>query len=479
MRRLLGALVLLLASGLPAAHGQVIARHDSLRSAAGIVAPAASSTHGTLRAWANDHRLQVLDRHHAFGDRFYDRGVFRRITPKMDREYAIDLLSYGFSPIQDYQWARLESGMRMRMGSIVRAKWDIRTEFKHNARLADRHSLQIDAVMRQAPPAERSFVEIGYNWEVAPHHHVGVRHTLTQYKPDFDGSIFYQYGNDWRGKARAELTVQNAYNNFIFDVLGTHPKDEPYVRSYRRQPMLAQIALASPARYPLRAELYAGWQPQSAYVMQSERDSTMRYRDRKTLHYLGALAEYDVGPMTVGLMYQRDASTLDREGLRRGVTSDYRTEQRFERGGGYVIGSWWKLRGEAWFFLEDYYDRQRGEDFQLSTLDGPIDWTEYRKHYRVRVSYIPQPTGVYAALEYLALSRRLNHEAASQMASQWTRNWYTLGPSNYRTTAMLGYRFGRGAFTLGINYDLDGDRTFKDPAAKRFDNGFFRFSLAW
>jgi len=478
MRLLLGALALLLAL-VSAAHGQVTARHDTLTSGAGIVAPSPSSMHGTLRAWANDHRLQVLDRYNAFGDRFYDRGAFRRITPRMDREYAIDLISYGFTPVQDYQWARLRSGMRMRMGSIVRAKWDIRTEFKHNARLADRHSLQIDAVTRQAPPAQRSFVEVSYDWEVVSRHHIGVRHTFTQYKPGFDASVFYQYGNDWQGKARAELTVQNAYNNVIFNVLGTHPKDEPYTRSYRQQPVLAQVALASPARFPLRAELYAGWQPRSAAVMQAQKDSTMRYRDRMTLHYLGALAEYDLGPMTVGLMYQRDASALDRRGLRRGVTSDYRTEQRFGRSGGYLIGSWGPLRGEAWFFLEDYYDRQRGQDVQLSTLDGSVDWTEYRKHYRVRISHVPRPTGVYAALEYLALSRRLNGAAASQVASQWTRHWYTLGPSNYRTTAMLGYRFGRGAFTLGINYDLDGDRTFKSPSAKRFDNGFFRFSLAW
>ena len=44
---------------------------------------------------------------------------------------------------------------------------------------------------------------------------------------------------------------------------------------------------------------------------------------------------------------------------------------------------------------------------------------------------------------------------------------------------MLGYRFKKGAFLIGINYDLDGDYHFKDPTAKRFDNGFFRFAISW
>jgi len=441
--------------------------------------PSSEATHATLEGWASQRRRQMLDQHHAYGDQFYDRGVFRHITPLTDREYALDMATYRFSPVQDHAWSQIDTGMRLRMGSIVRAKWAMLAEIKHDAPLADDHSLQVDAVLRQDGRAQRAFLEFGYQWDVASRHHVGVRHTVTQYKPDFDASIFYRYTNEQLGAARLEMTVLDPYNNFVFDVLGVHEKDDPLEQSYTTQPYLAQLNVESPDRYDLRGELRVGWQPRGTLVVQSQSDSSRRYRDRTRTHYLGALVEYDFDVVTAGLLYQRDQSVLDRQGLRTGVTSDYRTEQRMHRAGGFLIGSWWKFRGEAWAFVGDYHDYQRGTDFSLSTVDDRLEWTAPRQRYRVRLSYVPEPTGVYGAVEYLALKRDLNDAAADRMARQWTENWYRLGPSNYRATAMLGYRFGRGAVLLGINYDLDGDTTFKTRSPKRFDNGFFRFSLAW
>ena len=446
---------------------------------ANVVIPASGVTHATLEGWASRRRRQMLDQHHAYGDRFYDRGVFRHITPQTDREYAIDMATYRFSPVQDHAWSRIDTGMRLRMGSIVRAKWAMLAEIKHDAPLADDHSLRVDAVLQQDGRAQRAFLEFGYQWDVASRHHVGLRHTVTQYKPDFDASIFYRYAHEAFGSARLEMTVLDPYNNFVFDVLGVQEKDDPYEKSYSTQPYLAQLSVASPDRYALRGEVRVGWQPQGRLVVQSQSEPSVRYRDRTRAHYVGALLEYDFDPVTAGLVYQRDQSTLDRAGLREGVTSDYWTEQRMHRAGGFLVGSWGRLRGEAWAFVGDYYDRQRGTDFSLSTIDAPLHWTAPRQRYRVRLSYVPEPTGVYGAVEYLALKRDLDDAAADRMARQWTGNWYRLGPSNARTTFMLGYRFEKGAVVLGINYDLDGDLTFKNRSPKRFDNGFFRFSLAW
>jgi len=441
--------------------------------------PSAEATHATLEGWASRKRRQMLDQHHAYGDAFYDRGVFRHITPQTDREYAIDMATYRFSPVQDHAWSRVDTGMRLRMGSIVRAKWAMLSEIKHDAPLADDHSLRIDAVLQQDGRAQRAFLEFGYRWDVASRHHVGVRHTVTQYKPDFDASIFYRYTHEALGTARLEMTVLDPYNDFVFDVLGVHEKDDPLEQSYSAQPYLAQLSVESPDRHDLRGELRAGWQPRGTLVVQSQSDASRRYRDRTRVHYLGALVEYDFDVVTAGLLYQRDQSLLDRKGLRDGVTSDYWTEQRMHRAGGFLVGAWGNLRGEAWAFVGDYRDEQRGTDFSLSTLDDRLDWTVPRRRYRVRLSYVPEPTGVYGAVQYLALRRDLNDAAADRMARQWTGNWYRLGPSNYRTTFMIGFRFGKGAVVLGINYDLDGDLTFKNRSPKRFDNGFFRFSLAW
>jgi hypothetical protein len=399
----------------------------------------------------------------------------------MDREYALDMVNYRFSAFETEAWRRLDSGLRLRGGSIVRAKWAFVTELKHTARLADNHTLRIDATLQQDATAERSLLELSYDWRIDGPHHVGVRHTFSQYKPDFDASFYYQYGSSSTGRVRAEVTLLNAYSDLIFETLGVTAKDEPFVRSYQRRPYLGRVALETPARFPLRAELHAGWQPESELWVQSQTDPAYRYRDRKASHFVGALVEYNAGPVTGGVMVQRDKSFLDRLGKGAAVTSDYRTAQRFQRGGAFLLGRWGPFVGEAWFFLEEYYDRQVGDDFDLSTISRSMNYTEYRKNYRVRLAYVPSPTGFYGRVAYLAMSRRLG-ETPWVMGNEWTNHWYGLAPSNYRVSTVVGYRFQRGAVELGINYDLDGDEHFKAGPSyekKRFDNGYLRFIIAW
>jgi hypothetical protein len=352
---------------------------------------------------------------------------------------------------------------------------------KHTTALADHHTLRIDATLQQDATAQRSLLEFSYDWQVDGPHHVGVRHTISQYKPDFDASVYYQYGTSATGRVRAEFTLMDAYHDFIFKTLGVSEKDETYVRNYQQRPYLGRIALQTPARYDLRAELHAGWQTESAMVVQSQFNSDYRYKDREAAHFVGALVEYNAGPITGGLIFQRDKSSLDRRGLRVAVTSDYSTTQRFQRGGAFLLGTWGPLVGEAWFFLEDYYDRQEGDDFSLSTISRSMNYTEYRKNYRIRLAYLPSATGFYGSIEYLAMSRRLGPKPWI-MGNEWTNHWYSLAPSNYRVSNVVGYRFGTGAVEVGINYDLDGDEHYKaepDYEKKRFDNGFVRFVLSW
>lgn len=215
--------------------------------------------------------------------------------------------------------------------------------------------------------------------------------------------------------------------------------------------------------------------------MQEQAAPSYRYRDEETAHYVGGPLEYNYGPVTTGLIAQRDFSRLDRQGLRSAVTSDYETEQRFQRAGAFAIGSWRSFRVEGWFFLEDYYDREHGSDFSLSTIDQSMDYTEYRKNYRFRVAYVPNETGWYGSVEYLGMSRRLGSRPWI-LGNQWTNHWFRLAPSNYRLANVVGYRFGDGAVAFGINYDRDGDEHYKagpDYKKKRFDNGYLRFSWSW
>lgn len=475
-----GALILLAAVLSPPIQAQPLAS-DSLVQPAEALAPDGSSLHVSLAGWEHRHRRMVLDRRHAYGDLTYDRGVFRHITPDMDTEYPLDMATYRFDPLETTAWTQMDSGLRLRVGSVVRAAWAFVTEVKHTAALAPNHSLRIDATLQQDGAAQRSLIEFSYDWNISGPHHAGVRHTISQYKPDFDASFYYQYGTGPTGRIRAEMTVLDPYHDLIFQTLGVDKKDENFVRSYEQQPYMGRVVLETPSRFPLRAEVYAGWQPGSELVVQSIADSKYRYRDQESFHYIGALLEYSNGPLTGGLVFQRDRSSLDRLGLRSGVTSNYQNAQRFQRGGAFLMGTWGPFLGEAWFFLEHYSDEQTGTDFGLSTISRPMDYSENRKSARVRVAYLPSSTGWYGSLEYLSLALGPGNRSWI-MGNEWRNHWPVLNPFNHRLSGSFGYRFDQGAVQAGANFDLDGDITYKAPPGKgksRFDNGFIRFVTSW
>lgn len=454
---------------------------DSLVQSADALIPRGHTLHATLAGWANRHRRMAMDQRHAFGDLTYDRGVFRHITPNMDWEYGLDMNTYRFSPLETSAWTQVENGLRLRVGSVVRAEWAFVTEVKQVISLAPDHTLRFDATLQQDGAAQRSLIEFTYNWNVSGVHHAGVRHTISEYKPDLDASFYYQYGTSQTGRIRAEMTVLDTYHDFIFQTLGVADKQEDFVRSYSQQPYMGQITVETPRRFPLRAEVYAAWQPKSELIVQSNMDPAHRYRDQEAFHYVGALLEYRAGPVTGGLLFQRDKSSLDRLGLRSGVTSDYDTAQRLQRGGAFLMGTWGPFVGEAWFFLEHYYDRQEGTDFELSTISRSMDYGDRRKDARVRVSYRPPSTGWYGSLGYLSLERDLG-EGSSIMGNEWRNHWPVLNPFNNRLVGTVGYRFDQGAVELGMNFDLDGDITYKDDpgtSKTRFDNGFIRFVTSW
>lgn len=446
---------------------------DSAQTPVGSITAAETAPRVTLAGWATWHRRGVLDRSHSYGGLFYDRGVFRHITPGMDREDAIDRATYQYTPGQEQVWRRHDSGLRLRAGSLTRTQWGITSEIKHAARLAEGHTLHIDAVLQEDFRAQRSLLELSYNWTLAPRHRVGARHTFGRYKADLDASVFYRFGTPSTGWARVEVTALDVYHDFLYDVLGVWRGREEYTRNYTQRPVLAQFAASTPAQGPLHAELRLGWQRPSVKVVQSQVDEAVRFRDREAVHYLGALASYDLGLVTGGLAYQRDHSALDRRGLRSGLTSDYRTEQRFERAGAFVTGTLGPMRGSAWLFRERYADRQTGTDFSRSTIDQAMDWSETRTNLQLRAYYVPSGTGWFAGVEYISLARRQN-DPFGVMKEQWATSWAGRGLSHYRGPVILGYQFAQGAVSLGINYDFDGDRK-----GDRFDNGFFRFVFTW
>jgi hypothetical protein len=214
----------------------------------------------------------------------------------MDREYALDMTNYRFSPLEDYTWERVRSGMRVSTGSIVRAEWGLLTEVTHTSSIGDGHALGVDAIMQQDGRAQRASVEVRYDWTFAPGHHAGIRHTFSNYKPDFDPSFYYQYGNTRSGRMRAEVTMLDAYNNLIFSTLGVSEKDEDFVRIYDRIPVLAQVTLETPERYALPPSCTPGGSPRANSPCRSRRPPATGIATRKPPTTSAARSNTTTGP---------------------------------------------------------------------------------------------------------------------------------------------------------------------------------------
>lgn len=432
----------------------------------------------TLQEWSADRRRLVLDRKHSYGSRHFDRGVFRHVTPEMDREYELDMLMYRFTPTEADYPSRADNSLLLRVGSIERDIWALSTRLQSTVPLDSSKTLTIDGTFQQDAEAHRAFLEIGYAWQVAPHHTVGVRHTFSEYKADLDLTAFYRYSVPRIGSARVSITAQNLYNDFIYEQLGISADALEVLRTYDRAPYLLSLSVSTPKQYPLRGEAIAALQPLSRAVFESQTTPDYRFRDDERLHYMGALIEYRRSPFTTGMFYKRDASWLRRVGEGPEVSSDYTSSQAFQRFGAFVTGRWGRLRGRIRAFTGNYRDQQHGDDYSESIIEQSVDYDEEQRGLQARLLHDPE-RGAIAGLEYAALQREYHGDELA-LIRPWTRQWWTLGPSNYRLVGLLGYRFSRGKIIVGIGYDLDGDPLQgRLDSPRRFDNGFGRLVLTW
>lgn len=473
----------------------------------------------TQHGWADRHRVRLLDRFNTLAEPRHDRGAFLHIMPEMDREYELDLLTYRFTPLQQYRWQSAESGFQSRGGSIERTDFAIVSELKQSIPLTETevdrrpvHEIDLHLYLREDVQAQRSLIEFAYRRRFEGGHAAGVRHTFSEYKPDLDLSLFYQvgefgFGDDDTPRAhdgilRAEVTLMDVYNDFISSSLGIDVEDQDVVREYGRKPFLLQLHAVTPS-YPVQAEIVGGIQPLSEAEYTSQTDPGFRYRDDRTVHYVAGMVSgrvpgrwigIDGLGLTAGLTARRDYSRVHRVGLGPSVSSNYTARQVRQSAGGFFEATYGDLRGEVWYSRQVYTDRQTGDDYALSLVPEEVDYREDRSHLNARIFYEPGRPWPYVGLGYANVIREfpqpLGARQTNVLGNNWTNEFYSTGPSNYRATLLIGYSFrDRGFLEIGVHYDTDGDipteaeglpeRGPDSQRKKRFDNGFARLVLLW
>lgn len=440
----------------------------------------------TLEGWVESRRRLVLDRKHSIGGRLYDRGIFRHVTPKTNREYAHEMLVQRFSSEAFNERRRARNSLLLRVGSVRRDLLAFVSQIRSRVPLDTAHALTVDAVLQQDGRATRSFLELGYTWQFASRHALGVRHTFSEYKRDVEPTILYQYASRRLGSTEVALTFQNLYSDILDQQLGIFPGDREVIRDYIRHPYLISFSYAFPDHLPLRGEVAGGIQPTSRAIYASQREPEYRYRDDRRLHYLGAILEYRYASFTGGLFYKRDVSQLRRIGKGEKVASDYTARQQFQRFGPFLKGRWGSFQGMVRGFLGSYQDRQTGEDYSESVLPEKISYDEGQRGLQARLLYEPE-SGFSVGLEYASLRRLYAREddpgrvGNGIVFAPWTGHYWGLGPSNYGLVGRIGYRFSGGEFVIGVGYDIDGDDDYptKDLDTRRFDGAFGRLILTW
>ena len=439
---------------------------------------AAPERQATLVGWRSRLHIAFRDRRHAYGGLFFDRGLLRPFTPGMDHEYDLDLATFAFTLQEDAAWYHAPNGFRTYMGSVSTSRFATRSHLRLTVPVRGRHTVRLDGVQREDAQAQRFFVAFGYDYRLGGAHRLGFTQTIAAYKPDLDFSLSYELGHLERGLARLEVTFLDVANGFIFDRLGVDPVLEDTVRSYRRKPRLFALHLASPPLGRFRTEIAAGVQPRARALVASQATPTRRFRFDDEASYVGALAEYHLPRVTLGLVYRQTRTSVARRPAAGGaLTSDYASTQHEREAMLYALADVWRLRGEAWLARTTYTDRQRGTDFAEASIPVGLGFEERRLAAHLRLRYVPDGPGVLGGLGYLALHRRF----PSGLGPMGRYLRFAPFAPNHRLSLQLGYRFTRHAVVvLGANADLDGDPFYGDGRGlTRYDGGFAQIALGW
>jgi hypothetical protein len=419
----------------------------------------------TLEGWERSARVSLRDRLHAHGGLFFDRGLFRQLTPGMDHEYELDLATIGWTPREDARWLAAPVGFRMQAGSISRGRFAHRVDVRVGAELGAGTRVWLDAVQEEDVQAARLFSEVGASLRRGGHE-VGLAQTFGHYKPDLDLTLFYaRHASVGRLILRAE--VLDVANDFIFETLGTDASLEQLVRSYERVPLGMSFAYATSVQAPTRFELFGGVQPTATARVEAAGEPAFGFADG--VAYGAALVERRVGAgYRVGMTARVQHSRIRRT---EASGQGYRSAQHLAEAGVTVAAAWPRLVVDAEGSLGLYSDVQRDSDFSSSTVNGAFAYRERRLMARVRAD-VPLRSWLSVSAVYLAQGRT----SADPLPYQGFLPFTPWSP-NGRLSGALLLSHARAQFALGGSLDLGGDPFYGNRPPTRYDGGYVRLSV--
>ena len=453
----------------------------------------------TLMEWEQRTLNFMLDRSHNYGGTLYNRGLFRENINLMSPEHEIDLLTYRYTPGDDYNWYMADQAYRLSFGSLNATDFFIENKIKFNYSFDDNHKLIVDGVHEEKLRADRFLFRLGYEYKVRQNHTLGAEHTLSNSKSDLDVTLFYRYGNFEKGMLQAGVTYLDWGANVVQDLAegSANQWNDRYktVFQYKRRPLLFNLKLISPTISKFRAELLAGIQTYSEKEVSSTEFDNQEYLDEEWAHYVGALLQYSHPVGIVGFTFQRRFSKLRRQPIADSeFENDFYNRQFSDSGGFFITGNYREFSVEQWIWLERVVDQLQGDAVPddispgyLEDVRRPFDFEEYRLKMKSRLLYGSSERGVQLGLEFHADYRYLQGEEDPSTGIRdynFRRAYPIVRERSDRVTFTIGYRINPNVYFLaGVSYDVDGDKEsgigWPRQDTTWFDGGFGRLSVEW
>lgn len=465
-----------------------------------------ATDHATLLGWEDRTLNFMLDRSHNFGGTNYNRGLFRDNINLMSPEHEIDLLTYRFTPVDDYKWQAADEAYRLSFGSLNAKDFAVENKIKSTYGINDNNDFKIDGTHEENLRANRFFFKLGYEHHFKGDHHIGGSHTFVNDKSDLDLTAYYRYGSFEKGMLYAGITFLDWTGNVVQGLANesSNEYNDTYAVTfkYENSPKLINIKLISPSSNRFRAELVAGLQTYYKKTVSPEPD-TLDFIDEEWAHYVGGLLEFNSDYITTGLIYQRRFSKLRRKPAPGSTFDlDFNNWQYSDRGGFFATGKVpeYPLRLEQWIWFERNVDRLQGEkvpddltpldigDIEFPSKRIPFNFVEKRVKIKSRLLYDNLKKGMVLGLEFHADYRY--PQGKSERFKVRNFAFRTVYPivrnTNERLTFTVGYRINKSFhFIGGVSYDLDMDkqsgigRPRITGTPTWFDGGFGRISLSW
>ncbi len=457
--------------------------------------------HTSLMGWEHQKQLLILDRYHNYGGVFYDRGLFRFTTPSMIEHHDLDLITYGFSSHDDYHWYMdPDNSFRAFGGSFNIGEFLHGAELRNYIPLSENLTLPLKILRRYDMRQDRAMAFLGLTYRFHEDHSIGIRHTLTEQKPDLDITFHYSFGDLQTGGLQFELTALDWANNAAYDLGQRRGDQPPEMKRYETQPYLFSVRAASPTIQNFRGEWVAGIQTPQRFVAESmpEKYENQSFRDRTIARYTGMLVEYASPYFTAAFSWMHSYTRFSRTNTDESPAEPVNYGNFQNR---HNLGLFLSVNYRS-FYSENriWYQRNRDRQFdhvRSENLSGvqvyPFNFRENRWMMQYRIGYDPASRGWKTALEFSSDYRKPLSGIIERADGSIARGLpyhlqypHSLDERNERLTLYIGYRFTRQIFILfGASADLDREVIVEEADSQRiirpgiFDGGFGRLVLYW